>query len=147
MSGTPLIVISVLALLSIPLKNAFCRYFCPYGALLGLVSMISPLKVTRDKTTCVSCGVCSQVCPSYLPVMSKERIHSPECIGCWRCVSNCRSEGALEMKLPGARIAVAGIFFAILVVVFFLGGSVIGKVTGHWHNSLTPAEYKELLRK
>jgi polyferredoxin len=147
LSGTPLIVISVLALLSIPLKNAFCRYCCPYGALLGLVSMFSPLKVTRNKTACVSCGVCSQFCPSFLPVMSKERIHSPECIGCWRCISNCRAEGALEMKLPGGRVAIAGIVFAALVVGFFWGGSVIGKVTGHWQNSLTSAEYKELLRK
>lgn len=147
MSGTPLIVISVLVLLSIPLKNAFCRYLCPYGALLGLASMLSPLKVTRNREACVSCGVCSQFCPSYLPVMAKERIHSAECIGCWRCVSNCRADGALEMKLPGGKIAVAGVLFAVLVVGLFWGGTLIGKATGNWHNSISPAEYGRLLQK
>jgi polyferredoxin len=147
MSGTPLIVITVLMLISIPLKNAFCRYLCPYGALLGLASMLSPLKVTRNSGTCVSCGVCSQFCPSYLPVMSKERIHSAECIGCWRCVSNCRAAGALEMKLPGGKIAIAGILFAALVLGIFWGGSLIGKTTGNWQTNITTAEYARLLRK
>mgnify|MGYP001344781653 CR=1 FL=1 len=147
LSGVSLMVIVVLVLVSIPLKNAFCRYFCPYGALLGLISSLSPLKVTRNQTTCVSCGVCSQYCPSYLPVMSKERIHSPECIGCWRCISNCRAVGALEMKLPGGRIAIAGFVFAALVVGIFWGGSLLGKATGHWQTAITPAEYSRLLGK
>lgn len=145
LSGVPLLVISFLALASIPIKNAFCRYLCPYGALLGLVSMLSPLKVTRDSAACVSCGVCNQFCPSYLPVMSKKRIHSPECIGCWRCVSNCRAQGALKMALPGGRFAIAGILFAALVVGIYLGGTIIGKATGHWQNAITPAEYARLL--
>lgn len=147
LSGFSLIFILAMILLSIPFKNAFCRYLCPYGALLGVVSTLSPVKVTRNRQSCVSCGVCSQFCPSYLPVMSKDRIHSPECIGCWRCVSNCRAEGALEMKLPGRKAGVAGIIFAILVVGLFLGGTLAGKVTGNWNNSITTAEYARLLGK
>ncbi|GAM11802.1 putative electron transport protein YccM [Geobacter sp. OR-1] len=139
--------IVTLGLVSIPVNNAFCRYLCPYGALLGVASLLSPLKVTRNKGACVSCGVCSQFCPSYLPVMAKERIHSPECIGCWRCISNCRASGALEMKLPGGRIAIAGILFAALVIGIFWGGSAIGKATGHWQNRLTAADYARLLQK
>jgi polyferredoxin len=147
LAGVPLLVISFLAVISIPVKNAFCRYLCPYGALLGLVSMLSPVKVTRDKNSCVSCGVCNRFCPSYLPVMTKERIHSPECIGCWRCISNCRAEGALEMKLPGNRISIAGVIFAALVIGIFWGGSMVGKATGHWKSSITVAEYVRLLQK
>ena len=36
------VTLAVLALLSIVVKNFWCRYLCPYGALLGLVSWISP---------------------------------------------------------------------------------------------------------
>jgi Fe-S-cluster-containing hydrogenase component 2 len=79
--------------------------------------------------------------------MAKERIHSPECIGCWRCISNCRAAGALEMKLTGGRIAIAGALFAVLVVGIFWGGSIIGKATGHWHNSISAAEYARLLKR
>lgn len=147
MSGTPLVVISVLVVLSIPVKNACCRYLCPYGALLGLASTLSPCKVSRNKEICVSCGVCSQFCPSHLPVMSSERIHSPECIGCWRCISNCRADGALEMKLPGGRVAIAGILFAALVLGIFWGGSIMGKASGNWQNDVTAAEYSLLLKK
>ena len=141
-----LTIIGVLILISFPVRNAFCRFLCPYGALLGLVSLLSPVKVTRDRQLCVSCGVCTQVCPSYLPVMAKERIHSPECIGCWRCIAHCRAHGALEMKLTGGRVAIPGILFAVLVLVMFWGGMMIGKVTGNWQTSIPLQEYIGLSR-
>jgi polyferredoxin len=145
LSGTGLVVILSLLLLSLPLRNPFCRFLCPYGALLGLVSVLSPVKVTRMSDRCVSCGLCTQVCPSYIPVMAKERVHSPECLGCWRCISHCRAMGALEMRLTGRKIAVGGILFAILVVALFPLGSSIGKATGHWHTGISIEEYRRLL--
>jgi polyferredoxin len=146
-SGTPLIVIGLLLILSLPIKNPFCRFLCPYGALLGLVAICSPAKVTRDSTACVSCGVCSQFCPAKIPVMTKKRVHSPECIGCWRCISYCRAEGALSMKLTGRKVVLPGIVFALLVLLVFWGGTGIGKMTGNWHTAITPAEYGRLLGK
>jgi polyferredoxin len=145
LSGTAFGVILVLVILSLPLRNPFCRFLCPYGALLGLISMLSPVKVSRNTTACVSCGVCTQVCPSYIPVMQKQRVMSEECIGCWRCVSHCRALGALDMKLTGRKIAVNGVVFALLVVVIFWGGSVVGKLSGHWHTSITRDEYGRLI--
>jgi polyferredoxin len=141
-----LTIMGVLVLLSFPVKNAFCRFLCPYGALLGLVSMLSPVKVTRDRQLCVSCGVCSQACPSYLPVMITERVHSPECIGCWRCVAHCPVHGALEMKLTGGRFAVPGLLFALLVVLLFWGGTMTGKLSGTWRTAIPLQEYLLLSR-
>ncbi|WP_459816748.1 4Fe-4S binding protein [Geotalea toluenoxydans] len=145
LSGRPLVIIGLLVLLSLGLRNPFCRFLCPYGALLGLISLFSPVKATRNKGACVSCGVCNQVCPSYIPVMSRERVHSEECIGCLRCVSHCRAEGALAMKLTGRKVTVNGVVFAMLVVLFFWGGTMIGKMGGHWHTAITAAEYGRLL--
>jgi len=138
-STTAVVVIGILLVLSLPVKNVFCRFLCPYGALLGLISRLSPVKVTRDGAVCVGCGVCNQVCPSYLP--------SEECIGCWRCISLCRADGALKMKLTGRKIVVPGLLFALLVVGIFWGGSVVGRMTGHWQTGVTPAEYGRLLGK
>lgn len=146
-SSFSLVVIGVLILISFPVKNAFCRFLCPYGALLGLVSLISPVKVTRDRALCVSCGVCSQACPSHLPVMSQERIHSPECIGCWRCIAHCRAHGALSMRVTGLRSSVPGLLFALLVVLVFWGGTRIGKMTGYWHTGIPLGEHIRLSRK
>ena len=146
LSGWPLAFIIAMLILSLPLRNPFCRFLCPYGALLGLVAFFSPAKVTRDNGFCVSCGVCNSYCPSGIPVMSKERVHSPECIGCWRCISHCRAEGALSMKLPGKRIAIPGIIFAVLVLLLFIGGTFTGKLTNNWKSAVTPAEYGRLLK-
>jgi polyferredoxin len=137
-------VILTLLLLSLPLKNPFCRYLCPYGALLGLVAMLSPVRVTRNTGRCVSCGVCSQVCPTSIDVMHKKSVFSPECIGCWRCVSHCRFNQALSMRFAG-RYAVPGIIFALLVVLLFWGGTLVGKACGHWQTSLDIAEYRRLI--
>jgi polyferredoxin len=144
-SGLSLGIVLFLVVLSLPLRNPFCRFLCPYGALVGLISMLSPVKVTREKKNCVACGVCTQVCPSYIPVMEKERVMSEECIGCWRCVSHCRAEGALEMKLTGRRVIVNGMLFALLVVGLFWGGTMLGKAAGHWQTGITLAEYARLL--
>jgi polyferredoxin len=141
-----LAVVGVLVVASFALRNPVCRYLCPYGALLGLVAMLSPLRVTRDSERCVSCGVCNQVCPTYIDVMHKPSVMSPECIGCWRCVSHCRAQGALSMRLTG-RVMIPGALFALLVVLFFWGGSAVGAWTGHWHTALTTEEYNFLLGK
>lgn len=139
-------IILMLVLLSVVLRNPFCRYLCPYGALLGLVAVLSPLRVTRNTERCLSCGVCSQVCPTYIDVMHKKSVVSPECIGCWRCISHCRFNEALSMRVV-RRFAVPGVIFAVLVVLLFWGGSLAGKLSGHWHSSLSIEEYVRLLGK
>jgi polyferredoxin len=145
-SPTALGILLFLMAASVLLRNPFCRFLCPYGALLGLIAMLSPLRVTRDSGRCVSCGVCSQVCPTYIDVMRKTSVTSPECIGCWRCISHCRAQGALSMRLAG-RVMIPGVVFALLMVLLFRGGSAIGAWTGHWHTSLTSTDYVRLLSK
>ncbi|MEI6705125.1 MAG: 4Fe-4S binding protein, partial [Deltaproteobacteria bacterium] len=139
-------VILILLALSVVLRNPFCRYLCPYGALLGLIAMLSPLRVTRDTDRCVSCGICSQVCPSYIDVMHMHSVGSPECIGCWRCISHCRFNEALSMRAAG-RVLIPGFVFALLVVLIFWGGTLVGKWSGHWETSIPQEEYVRLLGK
>ena len=143
-SPLALAIILGLLVLSLLLRNPFCRYLCPYGALLGLAATLSPFRVTRDRDRCVSCGVCSQVCPTYIDVMHKKSVNSPECIGCWRCISHCRAQGALSMRIAG-RLVVAGWIFSLLVVGTFYGGILLGKASGHWHSSVSSTEYRLLL--
>jgi polyferredoxin len=145
-SPTALGICAILLVASILLRNPFCRYLCPYGALLGLVALLSPLRVTRDSDRCVSCGACNQVCPSYIDVMHKPSVASPECLGCWRCISHCRVHGALSMRLAG-RVVVSGALFALLVLLLFRGGCALGAWSGYWHTSLTTSDYRQLLGK
>jgi len=49
------------------------------------------------------------------------------------------------MKLTGRKVTVSGVLFALLVVVILWGGSVIGKLTGHWHTAITIGDYRRLI--
>ena len=66
------IVIAVLLVGSVFVQNFWCRYLCPYGALLGLVSLFSPVRIRRDPDACIDCAKCAKACPSLLPV---DRLH------------------------------------------------------------------------
>jgi polyferredoxin len=143
-SPLALTIVLTLTALSLLLHNPFCRYLCPYGALLGLLASFSPIRVTRDAERCVSCGACNQVCPTSIDVMHTQSVFSPECIGCWRCVSHCHTDQALSMKIAG-RFPVPGFVFALLVVLILWGGSVIGIWSGNWHTAIDVGEYRRLL--
>ena len=144
MSLTTGITLSALFGLSLLYKNFWCRYLCPYGGLLGLLSMLSPIKIRRSEEKCIRCGLCAKNCPSLLPVDKKMNVKSPECTGCLTCVSYCPAKGALDMSVAGKKTvppwifaaAVAGIFF-ILIIAAMAGGK--------WHSSVTPEELRNLV--
>lgn len=41
----------------------FCRFICPYGALLSLFSRVSIWNVELTKKTCINCELCHNACP------------------------------------------------------------------------------------
>ena len=55
-----LIFVVVISVLSLFIRNARCRYLCPYGALLGLFSLLSPFKIRRNADSCIDCGKCAK---------------------------------------------------------------------------------------
>ncbi|PTN08225.1 4Fe-4S binding protein [Mangrovibacterium marinum] len=59
-----LIVFGVLLLItSIFTGRPFCRFLCPYGALLSLFSRVSIWKVKITKKQCINCELCHNACP------------------------------------------------------------------------------------
>jgi len=137
-------VITVLAILSLFVQMAWCRYLCPYGALLGIFSLLSLSKIRRDEGLCVRCGLCSSRCPAWLPVMQKMTIRSPECYACYRCVHNCPKAGAVRMRLAG-RIVLPSTIFAVFVLFIFIGIDIYGRATGRWHGDISWREISLIL--
>jgi len=78
--------IIVLMILSVFIKNFWCRYLCPYGALLGIASWLSPFKITRTASTCINCDLCTKACPAGINVHKAHRVWSDECMNCLQCV-------------------------------------------------------------
>lgn len=49
--------------LGIFVARPYCRYLCPYGALLSLFSRWSNIKVRVTPDECIRCGLCEAKCP------------------------------------------------------------------------------------
>jgi polyferredoxin len=143
-SGTTAAVLGGLTALSLLYKNFWCRYLCPYGALLGLLSYLSPLKITRNEEACVHCHRCTRNCPSGLAVEEKARVRSPECTGCLTCVSCCPARGALDVALSRGRPVRPLLYAALVAALFFgiIGGS---QLSGKWRSNVTYDEYRALV--
>lgn len=139
-SGTGLIVLAILGALSVVFQNPWCRYLCPYGALLGFISLLSPLKITRRASTCVDCGKCTRVCPARIKVHQVQRVRSDECTGCYSCVAACPVKDTLIMAAPGSRAVPASVYAALLAGLFVaITGAAM--LAGRWQSSITREEY------
>ena len=72
-------------------NRAFCKYICPITIFLKPMSYFSLLRIKCDKSKCISCGKCKNVCPMEVDVTdnSRKRKNGTECILCFECVKNC----------------------------------------------------------
>lgn len=141
---TGIVVLTVLVAGSIAVQNFWCRYFCPYGALMGLVSMLSPLRIRRNAELCIDCEKCAKRCPAALPVDRLATIQSAECAGCLQCVAACPAEGALFLSAP-LRKRVPAWAVAAGIAILFLGAYSYARWTGHWTTDLPRQVYFNLV--
>lgn len=65
MAGPRVMILSGVALLvlSMFVGRPYCRYLCPYGALLGLASRFAKWRPTVTPDTCTRCRLCENSCP------------------------------------------------------------------------------------
>ncbi len=142
-STTTLITLLSLFVLSFLYKNFWCRYLCPYGALLGLLSIMSPFKIKRNISSCINCGSCARNCPSLIAVDKKKSIYSPECSGCMTCLSYCPEKGVLDFGIGNLRVS--PYLFIISVLIIFYGLIIYAKIIDRWQSSVTVYELLNLM--
>lgn len=53
----------VLLVISVFTGRPFCRFLCPYGALLSLFSAVSVRKIEITQKKCINCELCHNACP------------------------------------------------------------------------------------
>ncbi|MHB9027665.1 MAG: 4Fe-4S dicluster domain-containing protein [Candidatus Latescibacterota bacterium] len=105
-----------------------------------------PLQDNRNQETCIDCKKCSRVCPSSIPVHTRQRVHSDECMACLACVEACPIYSTLGLELPRKRFALSGYRLAALIAVIFFAFIGIGMMTGNWRNGVSVHEYWERIR-
>lgn len=147
MSVLTAIVLACLSILSLFVRNFWCRYLCPYGGLLGVFSMISPSRIRRDASICVDCGQCDRACPSYIAVSQKESIISPDCTGCMDCVETCPKPGALALSSKRIdRSFGSTVKLAIFIGIFFLLTVYVAELAGRWKSGVSDMQFRVRLK-
>ena len=145
MSVTAMMVLASLTFLSLLYRNFWCRYLCPYGALLGLASLASPFRIRRNVSGCTGCQRCTASCPSGLAVHACTSVSSPECTGCLTCTAHCPEQKVPTMQPVIWKRQLPVWVFPTVVVFIFMAGIGAGMASGHWYSSLSSADYQRLI--
>jgi polyferredoxin len=138
------IVIAILIAASAFIQNFWCRYLCPYGALMGLAALASPLRIHRDPYLCIDCAKCAKACPNALPVDGLVTIRSAECTACLECVAVCPAADALCFSASRAKRVPAWAVAAGIAAIF-LGVCGYARLTGHWHTNVPSSTCFDLI--
>lgn len=93
----------IFVLLSLFIGRPYCRFICPYGALLKPLSLVSREKVTITPGKCIVCNLCEDSCPFGA-------INKPE--------------------KPAKRKLKNGIFIPLMFILALLAGGFLGNYTG-----------------
>lgn len=140
-------IIGVLTLLSFVLKNFWCRYLCPYGALLGIFSRFSPMAIRRNRDTCIDCNKCNKACPSYLPVAISLNIKSLECLACQQCTAVCPVKDCLKFSTPRNKLTLKPISYGVVFLLLFLGSVGIARFFDYWKTTTSVEQLRTLSKQ
>lgn len=80
-------ILGIVVLSAVIIARPFCKYICPLGAIYAPLNKVSLFKLSCDRSKCISCGRCAEVCD--MCVDPTEDPNSPECIRCLSCVHEC----------------------------------------------------------
>ena len=89
--------LGVLVLATVLVRNLYCRFLCPVGATLGIISFLTVFKIKRW-SECSTCRICEKTCE--WGAIDGPRIITSECVRC----DDCERVYADEAKCPHWRI-------------------------------------------
>lgn len=84
---TALAILGLTLILSLFVERPWCKYACPYGAVLGLTNLFRVFQIRRIAATCTLDGACHKMCPMNIDVSAKSIVRDHQCISCLECTS------------------------------------------------------------
>lgn len=167
-TDTALAIIVALAALSVLIRNFWCRYLCPYGALLGLLAVAGPVQMRRDASHCTNCGSCERACPSSVRITSYAAIRSCECIGCSQCAAACpdgcitpaailplpnrpdrdgpNADGQEEGQRARRWIPASKLFIPTGTILILLCAWAVAEMAGLWESQVPPEVFSRMYK-
>ena len=136
-----LIILVVFMVASMFYDRVFCKYLCPLGAFLGILTKVGVYRIRREESTCTDCKICDRSCPVNLNVSTPKAIKSPECINCLECVTDCPTKKSTLFP-SFFRKAARPLTIAILGIVIYVGTIGAAKITGNWQSAYETLEQR-----
>ncbi len=113
--GASLLVIGVFV------GRPYCRFLCPYGALLGLVSRLSWRRVRITPAECIQCRLCEDSCP-------------------FGAITTPSPETPPERRAGKKALAVTLLVLPVLIALGALAGRALSPAFAHTHATIRLAE-------
>lgn len=76
----------------------WCRILCPLGALLGILSKFSILRLEKYDEKCTNCNLCVRACQGAASPVPGQEWEPAECLFCFNCFNSC-PENAVAFKI------------------------------------------------
>jgi ferredoxin len=105
-------------------ERFWCRFVCPAGALLGLVSRANAFKLKVDEEKCIKCNLCTIHCQTQAHPYPEENWKSSECVYCETCAAICPTAAitfpakAKREPLPAVDLSRRKVLLASFLAVF-----------------------------
>ncbi len=97
-------VLGIVILAGFFVERFWCRYICPYAALMNVIQKIADLfgikryKIFRNIHTSINCFNCLNYCPMNIDIGYNEKISDINCIKCLSCVRQCSKNDKEKSK-------------------------------------------------
>ncbi len=117
----------------------WCRWLCPFGALQGILQLVSPWTIRRNTRTCTSCTKCSRVCPMNIDVCGTGAVRDTRCNRCGECLDACPQDGCLTYSLPRGRLSIRSRLVTAAIAVTLFGAPIVAaRQAGLFHTTDRP---------
>ena len=139
-----MMILGVTLLGSLFIERPWCKYACPYGALLGLFNKIRIFKIRRAPSTCIACNRCTNVCPMNIDVArtgnrDRPAVHQLPGVHVGARMPRGRYRGNVAAaetrrggRTGGRTMKIKLWMLALLIFVVIFGGIGLTMLTGDW---------------